>query len=879
MSPDRPESVARRRNFIVRLIVGFMLINIFVVSLSALFLIQSRQQYVSRAEAQTQNLVMALELTLSGIFNRANLTLLTIIDEAEKQLANGSIDWKKLCELEDRQHSRIPEVTNIQIIQPNGDMVAIEGGAFKVVVNIADREHFIRLKQNAHAGLIFSKPILGRVNNKWILITGRRINNPDGSFAGIVQATMATDSLVKLFSAFDLGKDGVITLRDSDLDVIARHPESPGGSSTTGSKTVSEELRRLVKSGEETGSYSTRGSIDTVPRTFSFRKLPGYPLYLNAGRSPGNYLADWYDEIWKTSILLLLFALGSLFSARLMFQRWKQTQLSEIALHHHNEHLEGQILERTSELNSANEQLRLELNARKRVEDVLRVQEQQLKTIIETVPDCVKILDRDGALLMMNPAGLAMIQAETFDEVKGTYAYKLVNPDYREAFIQATEDAFDGNPGTFSFSMTGLKGCSLWLESHVVPLKNEQGDIVSILGITRDITERRHAEEERIKLEKKLQHSQKLESLGILAGGIAHDFNNILTSIIGHAELANRRINPGSPALDNLRKIEQAAARAADLARQMLAYSGKGRFVIENIDLNCLLEEMLHMVEVSISKKAALSLNLTRPLLRVEADATQIHQVVMNLIINASEALGDNNGTIIVSTSQMHCERSYLAGLWPSEDLPEGLYIVLDIADSGCGMDKDTLAKIFDPFFTTKFTGRGLGMAAVFGIIRGHKGAIKIYSEPGKGSVFKILLPASTSPVESSGDVVCRDDWKGSGTVLLVDDEEIVRSIGSEMLKELGFEVITANDGQDALDIMQSRTGISIVLLDLTMPRLDGEEAFKELRKIKPDIKVIMSSGYNEQDVTQRFVGKGLAGFVQKPYKLSVLRDVLKKLA
>jgi PAS domain S-box-containing protein len=1049
MIPTVSEPTVATRRFIARLLASVLLINMFVAVLSVLFLLQSRQQYISRAETQTQNLVTALELTLSGMINTTNLTLLSIVDEAEKQLKSGALDWKTLSEHEERQHSRIPAVDNFHIIQANGDMVAFAGDKLKILANIADRDHFIKLKQDANAGLVFSKPIFGRVNKKWLLIANRRINHPDGSFAGIIQATIAIDSLVKLFSAFDLGRDGVITLRDADLDVIARYPATQNGRSTIGSKTVSQELRNLVRNGEESGSYVSPGSIDTISRIFSFRKLSHYPFYVNAGRSPRDYLADWYDEIWKTAALCLLFALGTLFSARLMFLKWKNAQLAEIARQRHNEQLESRIAERTSELNSANSQLQTELAERKRIEEALRLREQHLRTIIEAEPHCVKLLDRNGALLMMNPAGLAMLQAESFDEVKGACAYQLVAPEHRETFMQAIKDGFQGKPGTLTFKMNDLKGGSLWLESRVVPLKNETGEISSMLVITRDITEtklveeetrnnerrmasllritqhpfttedefldnalhealaltessigyiytyseqnkqfvvnswsksamqecsilekktsyeldstglwgeavrqrkpimlndyraehprkkgypeghvilskfltvpvliddaivavigvankekdytetdvlqlsllmdsvwkittRKRADEELLNLEKQFLHTQKLESLGVLAGGIAHDFNNLLTSIIGNADLALMRINPESPAVDNLRKIELASARAADLAKQMLAYSGKGRFVVEHIDMNRLLEEMLHMVEVSISKKAALRLNLTRPLATIEADATQMHQVVMNLIINASEALGDENGTITITTSCMDCDQSYLGSIWPSENLPAGSYVVLDVADTGCGMEKETLAKIFDPFFTTKFTGRGLGMAAVFGIIKGHKGAIKVYSEPGKGSVFRVLLPTSASRAGTDIDKTHHDEWKGNGTVLLVDDEEMVRSIGSEMLQELGFAVLTANDGQEALDLFKSRNDIDLVILDLTMPRLDGEQAFTGLRKIKPDINVIMSSGYNEQDVTQKFVGRGLAGFVQKPYKLSVLRDALRKIA
>jgi PAS domain S-box-containing protein len=394
-------------------------------------------------------------------------------------------------------------------------------------------------------------------------------------------------------------------------------------------------------------------------------------------------------------------------------------------------------------------------------------------------------------------------------------------------------------------------------------------------AFTRDITERKHAIEERLKLEQQLLHAQKLESLGVLAGGIAHDFNNILTSIIGNADLALMRINPESPAIDNLHSIEKASARAADLAKQMLAYSGKGKFVITNHDINDLLEEMLHILQVSISKKAVLRLNLTRPLPPVEVDATQIRQIIMNLVINASEAIGDKSGVIAISTGCMDCDSSYLKDVWLDENINDGLYVFIEIADTGCGMSKEILAKLFDPFFTTKFTGRGLGMAAVLGIVRGHKGAVKVYSEPGKGSTFKILLPASGKPAEIFNHDARDGHWKGSGTVLLVDDEETVRGIATEMLKELGFNVVTANDGREAMEAYKAREDTSFVILDLTMPHMDGEQCFRELRRLNPDVKIIMSSGFSELEVTQKFVGKGLTGFIQKPYKLSSLSEVI----
>ncbi|MDD2735138.1 MAG: PAS domain S-box protein [Desulfuromonadaceae bacterium] len=518
-----------------------------------------------------------------------------------------------------------------------------------------------------------------------------------------------------------------------------------------------------------------------------------------------------------------------------------------------------------------------DITERKQAESALMESELRFRSLMEDIPSvAAQGYALDGTVLFWNRASELLYGYRT-EEALGANLLDLIIP----------EELKEGVIGSIQLMIESGEH----IPAGEILLKRKDGSRVPVFSshallkpigrqpelfcLDIDLTERKSAEEQRIKLEQQLLHAQKLESLGVLAGGIAHDFNNILMAIMGNADLALMRINKESPAVENLHRIEQASARAADLAKQMLAYSGKGKFVVENIDLNILLEEMLHMLEVSISKKAVLRLNRHTPLPTVEADATQMRQIIMNLVINASEAIGEKSGVIAITTGCMDCGRSYLKDIWLDENISEGLYIYLEIADTGCGMDKETLAKLFDPFFTTKFTGRGLGMAAVLGIVRGHKGAIKVYSDPKRGTTFKILLPANCRPVEIFNDASHNNDWKGEGNVLLVDDEETVRGIGTEMLKELGFNVITAEDGRDAVEKFKATQDFAFVILDLTMPHMDGEQCFRELRQLNSDIKVIMSSGFNEQEVTEKFVGKGLAGFIQKPYKLSVLRKAI----
>ena len=408
-----------------------------------------------------------------------------------------------------------------------------------------------------------------------------------------------------------------------------------------------------------------------------------------------------------------------------------------------------------------------------------------------------------------------------------------------------------------------------------------QGGKTLLAGYTIDITDLKQAQLEREQITRKMLEAQKLESLGVLAGGIAHDFNNLLTGIIGYTSLASMDLPPGSPVHTYLEPISKASARAAHLCKQMLAYSGKGRFVVQRLDLGHLVEETTQMLQLSISKKAVLRFHLEKGLPPIEADATQIHQVVMNLVINASEAIGDRSGVISISTGLTRVDRDYLHGTLMAPELPEGEYVFLEVADNGCGMSPETQARIFDPFFTTKFTGRGLGLAAVLGIVRGHKGALKVTSELGHGTTFKLLFPAVAGTIESSKasststpDVA---QWQGKGSVLVVDDEETVRSTLVSMMKFMGLDPVLASDGQEAVNVFSADPGrFALVLLDLTMPHVDGQQAFVELRRIRPDVRVVLMSGFSQKDALSRFPDKGPESFLQKPFRMESLREVLR---
>ncbi len=343
---------------------------------------------------------------------------------------------------------------------------------------------------------------------------------------------------------------------------------------------------------------------------------------------------------------------------------------------------------------------------------------------------------------------------------------------------------------------------------------------------------------------------------------------------MGNVSLARSKTDSRDEVSEYLENIEKTSHRAAHLCKQMLAYSGKGKFVIQPINLSQMVEEMGSLLEVSIHKTIVMRYELSPHIPSIDADVAQLQQVIMNLVINASEAIGEKNGTIVISTGVMDTDDDYINSLHVEDTtVKPGKYVWLEVSDTGCGMDAETQSRLFEPFFTTKFTGRGLGMSAILGIVRGHQGAIKVYSEVGKGTTIKILFPAvETKPIDLHVKKQAEQPKETGGKVLVVDDEEMILDVASMILQKGGYQVIKAHDGFEALKkLKEHRDEISCVLLDMMMPRMGGEETFSEMRRIKPDVKVLLSSGYNEQTATNRFAGKGLAGFIQKPYTMETL--------
>jgi len=521
-----------------------------------------------------------------------------------------------------------------------------------------------------------------------------------------------------------------------------------------------------------------------------------------------------------------------------------------------------------------------DITKRLRAEKALRETNETLTAVIHSSPLAILQLDANGAVQAWNEAAEQMF-GWTEAEVLGQ-PLPIVPEDRQDQFRSLLDVVLQGQ----SFSGVELQrrrrdGTLVDVSIFSAPLTDPDGRVFGIVSLLADITDRKRAEQQRRELDEKIQHAQKLESLGVLAGGIAHDFNNLLMGILGNAGLALMELPPESAARASVEQVETAARRAAELTKQMLAYSGRGRFVVRPLDLSRLVEEMAHLLRASIPRKVELKCEFAGNLPLVEADGTQLRQVVMNLITNGADAIEREAGVVTISTGALQADAAYLASTFLGEDLPEGNYVYVEVADNGVGIPAETREKIFDPFFTTKTTGRGLGLAAVLGIVRGHQGAVKVDSEPGRGTTIRVLLPKSRTVARPDGEEAAGEPWQGGGTVLVIDDERTVRSVDRRMLEHAGFHVLTAEDGSVGVELFgQYADEIVVVLLDMTMPRMSGEETFRRIREIKPEAAVILSSGYDEQEATGRFVGTSPAAFIQKPYRpmelVAKVRQVLR---
>ncbi len=1194
-----PKAVAQKNAsvFIAGLLVAVLAANLFVIALAAYSLHQSRQQYEQQAGITARNLAHVLEQYLVGTMHKIDMALFALGDEYQRQAALGRIDPKALNAYITHQHARFPELDGLRVTNAAGIVAYGIGVDPQAPVNVADRDYFLQARDNPKSGLFISRPLFGRISKKWVIVIARRIDNPDGSFAGVVYAGLPLDYFTRTFSHLDIGRYGGVSLRDREMGVITRYPLPKDIGSLIGNKNMSRELRALLDSGQESGTFFTPASRDNTQKVVSIKKVSGYPLYINVGLDTQDYLAKWHDDVTKMSVFAALFVLLTFAMSRVIYIKWRSEKLVAEELRRAKEDLELRVKERTAELFNANELLQAELIERRQAEEELFKSRAMLANILDSIPQSVFWKDRESNYLGCNkvfslsagledPAGIvgksdfdlpwAHEDAENYrnddrDVIKsnqpkkhivemlrqadgnriwidttkipltddsgqvygilgvyediteskkmkealehrlvaltsptGNYAGIQMEDLFNLGELQKIQDAFAAATGVASMitdpqgtpitrpsnfcdlcqdiirkTEKGLANCQhsdallgkinldgpniqlclsggLWDggaaimvgEHHVAnwligQVLDESCDMdrmaaygaeigadpeayrLALARVTRMsreqfanvcralyliagqlsnmaiqnvqqaryISERKLAEEslrnakeytenliqganviivgldthgnitllnrvaeeisgyslgelkgrnwadtvtpretfpeahkeyethncsgfigtyenliltrdgarriiswrnnpilengatvgtisfgiditEHRKLEEQLRQSLKLESIGRLAGGVAHDFNNKLTVILGYAEMSKLKLNEGDKLWQNLNEISKAALHSRDTTRQLLAFSRQQMISPQPVNLNSAIRETQRTLGRLIGEDIVLATNLADDLWQVNIDTSQVDQIIMNLAVNARDAMPDG-GKLTIATANTTIDKAY------SHEYPDaqpGQYVQLTISDNGSGMDRETLKHIFEPFFTTKEVGKGtgLGLATIYGIVSQNNGFINVYSEPGLGSMFKIFLPRLKEEIATTASVA-RDPAMGTGTVLLVEDDETVRRMTTDMLEEMGYKVHAIAIPQDAVSFCQDQANpVDIILSDVIMPGMSGKEMLEKIHAARPGARVLYMSGYTSDIISQKGVLEEDMHFIQKPFDMHQLHAKIK---
>jgi PAS domain S-box-containing protein len=824
------------------LFAGVVVVDLLVILAVVLTLRQGFAERRAAAGVTGVNLARLLETGLSASLDQIDLALRAVVDEHDRMERTGGVDGPTFEAFLARAKERTPDLMTLRTTDAEGvtlfNVPAIAGR-----VSLADRDFFAPLRDDPGRGLFFSKPYMGRIIRTPVMMTSRRLTTAGGAFAGVVLGGIELARLRQLLSSVDVGAHGILAVRFGDLSLVAR-AGVVGEDVRFGEMNVSSALRALVAAGHTDGSYDALSTLDGVQRTFVFRKLERYPLFVVVGLAPEDYLAGWRRQVALASILVACFTLVTLAGSWYGARSWRRRLDFERLLVDRTEHL--------------------------------RESEERFRIAFETSPDSVN-LNRvaDGVYVAINE-GFTRMTGWTAAEAVGRSSLAMgiwEDPADRARLVSGLEHGVVENLEARFRAKDGRIIVGL-MSARRIDLHGES----LLLTITRDITAWKAAEAERDRLEVQFQQAQRLEGIGRLAGGVAHDFNNLLTVILASAESLQEQLAAAPGPLEEVEQLSLAAGRARDLTRQLLAFARKQVIAPVPLDLSAVVRSSEKLLRRVLGEDIALIAETAEGLWPVLCDRAQLEQVILNLAVNARDAMPAGGSLrITAENAEVELPRDAQGG-----GRPAGQWVRLSVRDAGTGMTPEVQSHLFEPFYTTKGAGKGtgLGLATVHGIVAQSGGHISVESAPGKGTTFEVYLPRTNEdPADERAAPPARAPRVGRETLLVLEDDPLVRSVTVRTLRGAGYEVLVAGNGAEAMALHAAHAGpLELVVADVIMPGLSGPQVVGELRRSRPQLRVLYVSGYPADAIAQRGVLDHGIEFLPKPFTASSLLERVRTL-
>ncbi len=831
-------------SFVLRLTATVIIINVLIYAMIGFWLYKDNRYYHHMAESTTQNMAKVIATNIRGIFDRIDTGLFALMNETERQLAGRKVDKAELEHYLERLLENLPELFDLSVADEKGDVLYGTQMVAGKSVNIKDRAYFRYLSENPEKKTVLSKLVHGRVSGRWLFVLAKRIDYPDGSFAGTAVGMFDISYFDNLFSELKTESQGHIELRDNEFDLIAFWPKSKEPGCQIGSRILSEKTSELIARDAVAATYKAIVPCSNTEQMISLHKTDGYPFFVIAANATNEYLRSWRNEAFTALMIAIVFTLSTILSAKILCKS-RETELL---------HVESKRL--------AEEKARLEGVLEGTQAGTWEWNVQTGETVFN---------ERWAEIIGYSLKELAPISIDTW--ISNTH------PDDLESSNEMLQKHFNNETDYYDCEcrMRHKNGHWVWiLDRGKVISRTDDGKPQWMFGTHIDITSRKLAEESREKLRAQLNQVQKMESIGNLAGGIAHDFNNILFPITGMSELLLEDLPMGSPEWENVQEIFKAGKRGSDLVKQILTFSRQSEHKMIPTRIQSVLKEVIKLSRATIPSNIEICQDIQQDCGMVMADPSQIHQIGMNIITNAFHAIGNKGGKISVRLRQ-----AVLGTPKPLDtNLRPGLYAVLSISDTGHGMSEELVGKIFDPYFTTKEQGKGtgLGLAVVYGIVKEHKGKIKVYSETGKGTTFDIYLPLMEKIDRTESLTETEGRQGGKERILLVDDEESIARLEAQILTRLGYDVTFHATSQKALDTFRDDPdGFDLIITDMTMPEMTGDQLAMEISSIKPDMPIIICTGFSERISKEQAGNMGVKGFLMKPVLKSDMARMVRK--